>query len=341
MKMKAETLNPIANAIDIAHENKEHDDFRPHMGLSLVGHPCDRYLWLCFRWSVAPAFPGRMRRLFRRGHKEEDTVIDDLRLIGCQLNERQTHIDFGSHVSGSCDGIIESGLPGYENKRLVLEVKTHSSKSFNALVKHKVKESKPLHYIQMQCYMAGLKIPLALYYAVCKDDDRIYTEVVEAEPEVAQKAVERAKQIATSDYMPEPISGDPDWYQCKMCHMHEFCHSSKMTKEANCRTCALSTSDPSSKWLCSKYDDAEIEVQYQRTGCSGHVLHPDLVPWPRMESTSAHEAVYKIGDKLVSNGEPDERVYSSKELIANPEACASGDGIIEQMRAEFDAKIIF
>lgn len=338
--MKIESMNPIATAIDLAHENKEHDDFRPHLGLSLAGHPCDRYLWLCFRWSVAPAFPGRMRRLFRRGHKEEDTVIDDLRLIGCKLNERQTHIDFGSHVSGSCDGIIESGLPGYENQRLVLEIKTHSKKSFDQLVKHKVKESKPLHYVQMQCYMAGLKIPLALYYAVCKDDDRIYTEIVEADQEVSDKAVDRAKTIALSDYMPEPISGDPDWYQCKMCHMHDFCHQSKLTKETNCRTCALSTSTEKSIWLCSKYDNAQIAVQYQKTGCPGHVLHPDLVPWPRLESSHEHEAVYKIDGEMVRNGEPDERVYSSKELIADPIACAHAGEVANALRRSFSAMIV-
>lgn len=44
---------------------------RPHMGLSQVGHHCDRYLWLNFRWAHVEKFSGRVLRLFQRGHDEE------------------------------------------------------------------------------------------------------------------------------------------------------------------------------------------------------------------------------------------------------------------------------
>ena len=66
--------NYIAELIDTAHEKKA-DNHREHLGASLLGHPCDRYLWLTFRWAVKPTFPGRLLRLFRRGHNEEDTVV--------------------------------------------------------------------------------------------------------------------------------------------------------------------------------------------------------------------------------------------------------------------------
>jgi hypothetical protein len=46
------------------------------------------------------------------------------------------------------------------------------------LEKKGVKVSKPMHWAQMQVYMLGTKIERALYVAVCKDDDRIYTERV-------------------------------------------------------------------------------------------------------------------------------------------------------------------
>ena len=128
MSKLPEPRQNIAAIIDQHHE-KNDKPFREHLGISLLGHPCDRYLWLSFRWAIAPVFPGRMLRLFRRGHLEEDTVIADLKAIGCVLNERQTRVDFGSFVSGSCDGIITSGLPGHENKKFVLEIKTHSKKS--------------------------------------------------------------------------------------------------------------------------------------------------------------------------------------------------------------------
>jgi hypothetical protein len=334
-----ESRQNIAGLIYKAYEKKA-DSFREHLGASLLGHPCDRYLFLQFRWAVAPAFPGRMLLLFSRGNNEEDQVIKNLKMIGCILNERQTRVDFGSFVSGSCDGIITSGLPGYEKHSLVLEIKTHSRKSFEDLIKKGVALAKEQHYVQMQAYMLGLGIENALYYAVCKDDDRIHTEVIKLDHALATKYVERGKKIAMSDYMPEPLSADPSWYQCKMCNFHEFCHETKLTKEANCRTCALSTANTDSTFTCSKYDNYKIEAQYQRTGCEGHVLHPDLVPWKRMESSSPYEAVYVIEGQPVRNGEPDERVYSSKEIIADYRSCAMPDETTEALRVVFEAKVV-
>ena len=334
-----ESRNYIAELIYKAYE-KNADGFREHLGCSLLGHPCDRYLFLNFRWAVAPKFPGRMLLLFARGHNEEDQVIKNLKLIGCAINERQNKVDFGSFVSGSCDGIITSGLPGYEKHKLVLEVKTHSKKSFDELIKKGVALAKEQHYVQMQAYMLGLGIEKALYYAVCKDDDRIHTEVIKLDHALATKYVERGKKIALSDYMPEPLSADPSWYQCKMCNFHQFCHDTKLTKEVNCRTCALSTANPDSTFTCSKYDNYKIEAQYQRTGCEGHVLHPDLVFWQRAESDSLHEAVYIIDGQPVRNGEPDERVYRSSEILANPMACAHPDEATEALRVVFEARLV-
>ena len=334
-----ESKNLIANLIYGAYEKKA-ESFREHLGCSLLGHPCDRYLWLSFRWAVATKFPGRMLLLFARGTNEEDQVIKNLKLINCAINERQNRVDFGSFVSGSCDGIITSGLPGYELHTFVLEIKTHSKKSFDDLLKKGVALGKEQHFIQMQAYMLGLKIDRALYYAVCKDDDRIYTEIVKLDHALATKYVERGKKIAMSDYMPEPLSADPSWYQCKMCNFHSFCHETKLTKEVNCRTCALSTATSDSKFLCSKYDNWEIAAEHQRTGCPGHVLHPDLVPWQRAESDNAHEAVYIIDGQPVRNGEADERVYSSAEIIADPVACAHADETMEELRSTLQSIIV-
>ena len=334
-----EPTNTIASLIDAAHAAKQEPP-RPHLGASLLGHPCDRYLWLSFRWAVVQKFEGRMLRLFRRGHMEEDTILEDLRLIGCKINERQGSVTFNAHVSGSCDGIISSGVPEAPNKAHVLECKTHSRKSFDELIKKKVEAAKPQHYIQMQVYMYGLNIDRALYYAICKDSDRIYTERVRLDKELAKKHIDRGHKIALSDYMPEPISADPSWYQCKMCSCYEFCHETHITKELNCRTCAHSTAHENSTFTCARYEDAEIELQYQRTGCGAHVLHPDLVPWKRLPADTPHEALYLIDGVEVRNGEADTNVYSSAELLADPNACAHADDAVNELRTEFNAKIV-
>jgi hypothetical protein len=55
------------------------------------------------------------------------------------------------------------------------------------------------------------------------------------------------------------------------------------------------------------------------------VLHPDLVPWERKDSANEWQAVYVIKGKTLVNGEPGPGVYSSKELLANADACADED----------------
>jgi hypothetical protein len=274
---------------------------------------------------------------------EEATIVSDLRAIGLDVRgagKQQARVDFGCHVSGSIDAIVESGVPEAPKKRHVAEFKTHSKKSFDDLDKHGVEKSKPEHFVQMQLYMHGTEIDRALYLAICKDDDRIYTERVAYDKAVAMKAIERGHRLALDDHMPPPISTDPSWYQCKFCDAHEFCHESKTTKHVNCRTCAHSTAKDDSTWHCVKWDDT-IPLEAQRTGCEGHVLHPDLVPWQRNDGPDEWTAVYEINGVNLANGDPEqEGVFSSKELLANAAACASGDSFIAEMRKDFGGRIV-
>jgi hypothetical protein len=316
-----EPENTIENLIDKTHEARAQKP-RPHMGASMLGHVCERWMWLSFRWAVQPVFPGRVLRLFRRGHQEEKNIIDDLRSIGVMVQnlDTQTGVDFGSHVSGSIDAVINGGVPEAMQKRHIGEFKTHSLKSFNDVEAKGVEKSKPEHYAQMQVYMHGTGIDRALYVAVCKDNDRIYTERVRYNKEIAETLVERGKRIALSERMPPPISTDPSWYQCKFCAAHSFCHETHLTEHVNCRTCAHSTPKDDSTWHCERWNN-EIALEYQYEGCESHTLHPDLVPWKMKDSSWNWIAVYEIDGHDVANGEPDANIYSSKEILANPIGC--------------------
>ena len=325
---------PIVNLIDAAHQERQEPP-RPHLGCSTLGHHCDRWLWLSFRWAVVEKFDGRILRLFRRGHLEEPQIISDLRSIGIDIDGSQDHVDFGSHVSGSVDGVIHHGVPTAENTPHVAEFKTHSKKSFTDLKKG-VQESKPMHYVQMQVYMLGLKLKRALYVAICKDDDHMYTERVRFDIDVAKKAVARGKRIALSDRMPEPCTGaSKAWYLCKFCAAYSFCHESEPTQQGNCRTCAHATAKADSTWRCERHNSENIPLDYQRTGCDSHTIHPDLVPYHRKEADSQWEAIYVINGKDVLNGEAG---YSGQEIIANPALCASGDA--DELRTSFNGRIV-
>ena len=145
----------ISELIDRAHEDRENSKPRTrfHLGASYAGHHCDRFVWLSWRWAFKDKFSGRMLRLFRRGHNEEGTALDDLRAIGCTVHSQQLKAEFGGHLAGSIDGILD-GLPGAEKTPHLFECKTYNTSDFNALVKSgSVRGHKPQHYAQMQLYM--------------------------------------------------------------------------------------------------------------------------------------------------------------------------------------------
>jgi hypothetical protein len=220
-----------------------------------------------------------MLRLFARGANEEYSVVRLLKDAGMEIEftgENQKRVDFGCHVSGSLDGIITSGVPEAPNKKHVLEIKTHNKKSFDDLEKKGVKEAKPAHYTQMQMYMFGTDIDRALYFAVCKDDDRIYTERVRLDKEYAKDEVSRARHIAVAQHPPYRLSDNPSWFQCKFCPSKEICHFGEGTQNINCRTCHYSAPKEDGTWFCKNYEST-IPVEYQYKGCEQYVTHSDLI----------------------------------------------------------------
>ena len=327
----------VRTRIDRVHENKS-DPPRYHFGISTLGHPCDRWLWLTFRWAVREQFPGRMKRLFRRGQNEEFTAVSDLREAGVDVREtgrNQRRLYGGCHVEGSVDGIIMGGLPESPRKQHILEIKTHSKKSFDELVKQGVEKSKPMHFIQMQCYMRISNIDRALYFAVCKDDDQIHTERVKLDRPLAEKYLERGRRLAVTERLPEPVSADPSWYQCRMCAAHGFCHEGDHTKEVTCRTCAHSTPTHKGTWTCARWEDAEIPKHAQLEGCRAHVIHPDLVKWKLdQDKSSRWTAAWVIDGRVILNGEDG---YSSWEVIIGG---PFHDPVVDMARDLFDGEII-
>lgn len=338
--MKLPNLDPIAEAIDAYHASCE-DMPRLHLGASMLGHHCDRWLWLSFRWAVREKFSGRMLRLFRRGQMEEATIVSDLRAIGIDIGStggQQSRVNFGKHVSGSLDGVIESGVIGAENKRHIAEFKTHSKKSFDDVTKNGVEASKPMHWAQMQVYMHGKGIDRALYGAVCKDDDRYHFERIRYDKEAAQALVDRGHRITMSERLPEPCTGaSPDWYQCKFCPAYDFCHGSHLATEVNCRTCSHIT-PRENDFYCERWAQP-VPNEIQPLGCDAHVAHPDLVPWKMLDSENDYIARWSIDGVEVANGEPAEFVYRTREIIANPDYCKAPTEEGEYLRMTVCAEV--
>ena len=297
-----EPMHSIENIIYRAYEI-EQEKPRLHMGASLLGHHCERWLWLSFRHAVVEQFNGRMLLLFKRGHEEEERVVGHLRKIGViveNVGSDQMRFSFGAHVAGSADGLL-SNLPFAPNSLAILEVKTHSEKSFNDLKAKGVKVSKPMHWTQCCVYGFGAGVGRALYFAINKNTDEIYTEWLHLDLDVAQKAIARGQRIALADRIPPPISTDPTWYQCGWCPAKAMCHKSQPTKEVNCRTCAHATPKDDSTWHCARWD-MTIPPEAQYDGCNDHVFHPDMVPWQMEGSDDGLSVTWLIGQSRLRNG---------------------------------------
>jgi CRISPR/Cas system-associated exonuclease Cas4 (RecB family) len=272
-----EPKHTIAAKIDEWYE-KQNQGTRYHYGCSMAGHHCERYLWATFRWVKDEKFPGRMLRLFERGQNEEAQVVKWLRNVGCVVRnteDDQLFVDLGSHLGGSVDGIIDSGVPGAEKTPHVLEIKTSSKKAFEDLRKKGCKDSKPQHYAQQQLYMYATGITRSLYVCVCKDNDELHIERIEFDPEYAEGLIERSHRIATQDELPPPLSEDPSWWKCKFCHLHGFCHGEEKIENRNCRTCRYSSALDDGSWFCV-YHNGPIAQEYQQEGCKAWELHDDL-----------------------------------------------------------------
>lgn len=324
-------MTPIPKPDDVAAKidawwEAQNEEPRPHLGASVLGHPCERYLWLSFRWAIREKFSGRMLRLFDRGKREEAVIVENLRRIGIVIHHTgaddggQIYVKLAPHVGGSVDGIIESGVPEAEKTRHIAEFKTHNLKSFNELKNKGVFEAKRRHWCQIQCYMHGTKINRALYVAVCKDNDEIYTERVEYNAKAAGDIIGRAARIALEEHLPPMTKGaSPAWYECKMCPAWSFCFEKKMIEPdcVNCRTCAHVTPKQDGTWVCEnarsffagaieKNDGlswlAVQSEQDQRDGCSRHVVHLDLVPWTFRGTDDYGNAIYDVDGKRVTNG---------------------------------------
>ena len=67
--------NSTIEAIYRKFETNHVESSRAHLGASMIGRECNRALWYGFRWATVPNFPGRVLRLFKRGHDEEDILF--------------------------------------------------------------------------------------------------------------------------------------------------------------------------------------------------------------------------------------------------------------------------
>lgn len=342
-------LSATVRAIYAAYETRRQGEpARGYLGASVIGHACDRYLWLSFRWAGAEAFDGRMLRLFEHGHHAEPRFVAELRMIGATVHEvgedgKQFGVQAcGGHFRGHLDGRA-LGLPEAPKTPHVLEFKTHNAKSFKALQDKGVREAKPMHWAQMQVYMLLTGMTRAMYLAENKDTAELYEERVHLDKEAAQALIERAQRIIDAAEPPLRLSDDPAWFACKFCPFHAQCHGTE-APHVNCRTCTHSTPVDGGAWRCARHD-GEIPVDFQRSGCDDHLYLPPLlerIGTPADADAEANTVTYTAPDgKTFTNGGAG---WSSAEIRACQDkrflTAAADMPDVQQWRREFGAQIV-
>lgn len=324
--------------------------FRPHLGASEIGGKCPRANWYSFRWAARKIFKGRMLRLVERGNREEDVIVKNLRDIGVTVHAhaadgKQFEVKwFGGHVAGHMDG-AGLGLPEAPTVWHLLEFKTANVKRFKDLVAKGVKASKPEHWHQCNCYMGGMGLQRAAYFAVCKDNDEIHVEFLDFDPEVYAIDLERAKQVVFSPEPPPRISNNPTWFECKFCDYHAICHTTRMPL-VNCRTCGHSTPEEDGRWSCARRGIPSLDQPAQLSACMDHRYIPILlekIATPVAASDEQNWVQYELkpafdGGKFVNGPSPG---FSSQEIFNCKQPSILGHEAIENIKAQFPgARII-
>lgn len=230
------TLEAVDRAIEAASRREVR---RTYLGISSIGHPCGRRLWYGFHTDAREEFDAETLYRFDDGHRGEDVMAARLRMVpGITLltidpnTGRQFRFeDHGGRFAGHPDGVI-LGLLQAPKRWHIWEHKQVGEKGQAELVKLKEKHGEkqalrawnPVYYAQAVCYLHYAQ--LDRHYLTCSTPGGRKTISVrtDADPEHAVAMIDKAKRIIEARAPLAKLSGDPSWWQCKMCGHHAACH---------------------------------------------------------------------------------------------------------------------
>lgn len=354
----SDVIDPIVSAIFEQYEKKHGaEPARPYLGGSAIGKECIRALWYDLRWSSPTEFDGRMYRLFQTGHLAEPRFVSDLRSIGATVwdcdpatGKQFSFSDHSGHMRGNLDAVAKN-IPSGGSKPHLVEMKTHSAKSFKELKAKGVKAAKPQHYAQCMMYCGWAGLERALYLAVNKDTDELYAERIEFDPVEFERLRAKAKTVIFSQEPPPKLSQDPSFYICKFCSHKDVCHGHRVPP-VSCRTCVHATPEleGDGRWSCALVGpESAIPIHIQRVGCEGHLPLPFLLTYADAIDAGEGWIEFKRHDNGlefvvaasgVTHPYPDFPVFTTQEISAAKDHRCIGDAGIEALRKQFDGKIV-
>jgi hypothetical protein len=199
------------------------------------GLACERALQ--FEYAKAPVdhgrdTPGRMLRIFERGHVMEDCMVAWLRDAGFDLRTRkpmasslaspwQTAACRATSTASSSVALRALPIPRSGNA-------SASATSPGAIWRKGLAVAKPVYAAQVAIYQAYLELHEhpAIFTALNADTMEIYTELVPFDAALAQRMSDRAVKVITAteagELLPRAFH-DPTHFECRMCAWQDRC----------------------------------------------------------------------------------------------------------------------
>ena len=314
---------------DVELQQKRHQRF--YLGISQIGNPNQRLLWMRWRWLMPDDMPARVLRLLDLGNVVEDDLIKKLRKIpGAQIfdvarNGKQFETEtLGGHVKGHIDGVGQN-FPGIDTKDpFLLEFKTANDNRFNNLVKlGSYCDWSEEYAAQLHLYMGLFKFTQCIAIVYNKNNSDLYTEIIQYDSDAFDSLIEKAKSILLAEAPPDNYIPETD-YRIKsyMTPGQQACYLGRaLPPKIHCRSCRFAKVDiekGDAHWHCTQHD-RKISEDRQTKGCARHNFIPELIPAHVMEKDDDMVLYEKDKIRFVNVAEnlntPGENFFSSKELI--------------------------
>lgn len=352
------TLEAVAAAIEASNRTERP---RPYLGMSAIGHDCERFLWLNFRWCgpAGGGFDAESLANFEDGHRVEDVMAARLRMVpGLELftvdpgTGRQFGFsDHGGHFRGHIDGAVR-GLLQAPKAWHVWEHK--ASGKVGELLRHKAKGEKgalakwnATYYAQAVLYMHYSHMERH-YVTVSAPGGRMPWVGVRtnADPDAATQLREKGLRVITAQAPAARLSDDPAHWKCKGCAMAELCHGTRLPP-VSCRTCVHATPelDGDGRWSCAKFGtDLSVADQAKGSECPAHLFVPALLwRWGEVVDASEQEGWIEYrtpGGLVFRNGTWGEGSFTSRELAACSGPAVLADAEFLAIRARYQGRVV-
>lgn len=270
----------IKQKIDDFALSKADDGYRSHLGWSVIGRPCMRYLYYHWRWFWKEVHHARMERIFVEGHKIEKELRIILREAGAffldhvdETGQQVMVSELGGHFGGSCDGVFIWPAIGLNQPTLLETKSSKTGADFSNLEPKGMMVVKPVHFDQQSGYGRGLGIKYSCYIVRNKNDSNLYVEIVDLDWAHANDLKNKAAEVMQLRVLPNKISEKRNYFVCNMCSMQEICHDRKQPSP-NCRNCIHSNPAENAQWFCNRWNSV-IPKEAIPVGCTSH----EFLPW--------------------------------------------------------------